>query len=335
MKKTALLLALSAAAFSAHAQYHLLGASYTQNFDGIAGGLPTGWYIYNNATASSIGTAQTFNGSASYGVYADTITSGCISAVYGGAFKNFPSATVATKDLTCTAQQAITNRALGVRQIGSNNSDPGASINFEMANTSGCSAFNLTFKLQSLDTTSERVTTWKVQYGTGATPTTWTDASTGSSVMTTGNFAFTNNTVTVSFGTALDNTASPVWIRIVTLNATSGSNRRASSAIDDFSLTWTGHPTAVANVNAANEISLGALGAATSEQVNFAFYAAEAGNYNLAICDLSGRVVRTQTMNLQAGQQNFSVEGLNMTPGMYIAKINNATASSTTKFVVR
>ena len=58
MKKIALLLSGILAAGAASAQvgaYTPVGASYTQNFDGLAGGLPTGWHVYTAATAASIG----------------------------------------------------------------------------------------------------------------------------------------------------------------------------------------------------------------------------------------------------------------------------------------
>jgi hypothetical protein len=49
---------------------------------------------------------------------------------------------------------------------------------------------------------------------------------------------FASTAVAVNFGTALNNLNQKVWIRIVTLAATTGSGNRPSSAIDDVQLTW-------------------------------------------------------------------------------------------------
>ena len=50
--------------------------------------------------------------------------------------------------------------------------------------------------------------------------------------------AFTNTNVTLDFGTALDNSSQPVWIRIVTLTATNGSGTRPTTGIDDLVLNY-------------------------------------------------------------------------------------------------
>ncbi len=57
--------------------------------------------------------------------------------------------------------------------------------------------------------------------------------------MITGNTTFSNNTVTVFFGNALDNLPGDVWIRIVTLNPSAGVQSRPTTAIDDVLLAWT------------------------------------------------------------------------------------------------
>ena len=49
---------------------------------------------------------------------------------------------------------------------------------------------------------------------------------------------FSNNTVTANFGTALNNQAGKVWIRIVVPGASTGGGNRPSTAIDNFKLTW-------------------------------------------------------------------------------------------------
>ncbi|RZK24539.1 MAG: T9SS type A sorting domain-containing protein [Hymenobacter sp.] len=229
---------LTLAATTAQAQATLGTSPYTENFDNLATGLPTGFSVYTNASATSLGTAPTA---------AQLTLAPGTSTAWGnatGAFKNFASATGLTSAASTADQTAATNRALGVRQTGAfgdGNSiltpptGAGPAFVFQVNNTTGKTDFALTFKLQSLDASSPRIATWQVDYGTGATPATFTAVGTTS---VTGNSAFTNNTVTVSFGTALDNQSGPVYIRIVAPTSTTGSNNRPSSAIDDFSLSW-------------------------------------------------------------------------------------------------
>jgi trimeric autotransporter adhesin len=45
---------------SAEAQLTLTGTNYTQNFNTISNGLPPGWSVRTNATATSLGLSATF-----------------------------------------------------------------------------------------------------------------------------------------------------------------------------------------------------------------------------------------------------------------------------------
>lgn len=208
-------------------QVTLSGTSYTELFDNIGAGLPTGWTVRTPATASSLGTAQTLTTTAT--AWNNTT----------GAFKNFASADGLTGTSTSAQQAASTDRALGVRQTGAFG-DPGAAFTLQLANTSGFSNFTLTFDLQSLDQSAAvtRTTTWLVQYGIGASPSSFTTVATVPATLQTGNVTFSNTNVSVNFGSALDNQADNVWIRIVTLTGTSGTNNRPSTGIDDFILSY-------------------------------------------------------------------------------------------------
>lgn len=213
----------------AWAQVTLGTSPYVQTFDGIGSGLPEGFTVRTGATATALGTTATLTTAAT--AWSNTT----------GSFKNFASADGLTAGATTAEQAASTDRALGVRQTGTVG-DPGAAFVFQVANTVGKTDFDLSFKLQSLDVASARVTTWQVDYGTGTTPSVFTTV--GSSTGT-GNTTFANTPITVDFGTQLDGLTGPVWIRIVTLTATTGSGNRPTSAIDDFSLSWsTPSPTA-------------------------------------------------------------------------------------------
>ncbi|MGI4741353.1 MAG: choice-of-anchor J domain-containing protein [Janthinobacterium lividum] len=237
-------LTLATSAARAQTPVTLTGNSYTETFDNLSAGLPTGFSVYTG-TSTSLGTAPT---AAQLILTPGTATAWASTT---GGFKNFASADALPSSATTAQQTAATDRALGVRQTGSLG-DPGAAFVFQAANTTGKTDFALTFKLQSLDATVTRVATWQVDYGTGSTPSTFTKVG---SVATTGNSTFANNTVTVNFGTALDDQTGPVYIRIATLAATTGSGNRPSSAIDDFQLNWN-TPTASTPVLTASASAL-------------------------------------------------------------------------------
>lgn len=346
MKKIALLLSLAVTGFTANAQFTLTGSSYTQNFDGIGSGLPTGWNVYSASSSTSIGSLSSLNTASCYPSYlhSDSI---CIAEVVVGGFKNFPSADVSSPgDDYCNATPPVyTNRAVGVRQVSPTNAshpnlDSGAAFVFEVANTTGLTAFTLKFQLQSFDTSSPRITEWMVDYGFGTAgggiPTLFTPATTTTGTWTTGGHTFSNNSCTVNFGSALDNSSVPVYIRVVTLNYSSGSGNRASTGIDDYLLSWTVGGTGVQTVPTQPITSLAVVGQSTSDNVILAYSVEEEGAYTLSIYDLSGRTIHTEIVSAQAtGKQSIAVNGLHLTSGMYIAKMSNSNSSSVARIAVQ
>lgn len=194
------------------------------DFNGIDAGLPAGVAVRTAATSTAAGTAATF---ATAKVAWNNVS---------GAFKNFASATGLTATADQAAQDASTNRALGIRQTGSFG-DPGAAFVFQLSNTTGRSNIAMSFKLQSLDASSARTTTWQVDYAVGDNPTTFTSA-TATGTLAVGNSSFSNNTITVNLPAAVANQSQPVWIRILTTTASTGAGSRASTAVDDVTFTW-------------------------------------------------------------------------------------------------
>ena len=341
MKKAILLFTFSSVVFASNAQVSLTGTSYTQSFDGIGSGLPTGWSVYSGASATFLGNINTVNTSTTEYPSVLRPDSSCLSGVVVGGFKNFPSADVSHPgDDYCAAPPTYTNRALGVRQVSPTNAthpnlDSGAAFVLELANTTGDYNFNLAFNLQSLDSSSPRATTWMVDYAIGS-PTSFTPATTATGTWTTGGHTFSNNACTVDFGHALDNLSSNVYIRIVTLVYSSGSGNRASSAIDDYRLTWTAAAsTSVANYSSQQGFSLTTLGVVSNGKITMACNATESGNYDLVIYDLTGRVIRSEKANIQTGNQQVIVDGLQLTSGMYFAKIYNGHTSAVTRVVAQ
>lgn len=209
----------------------LTASPLTFNFDAIGtGGLPTGVYVKENATSLDLGTEGT--------VFNNNFNTGTAWNQTSGAFKNFASATGLASNSSSAIQLASTNRALGLRQTGTVG-DPGGAFAFQLANTSGKTNLQMSFKLQSLDVTAVgRTVVWKVDYGTGLSPSAFTTVTTSPASLTTAYGTFSNTTVTVNFGSALNNISGPVWIRIVTLSASTGSSNRPSTGIDDVTFTW-------------------------------------------------------------------------------------------------
>lgn len=214
---------------------NLTTSPFLLNFDGIGGGsLPAGVYVKVGATSTSIGSAD----AAIFGSLAPTDWTQTSSGV-----KNFASATGLTSAASSATQTAATDRALGFRQTGTatTGGDPGVAFSFQLANTLSKNNFQLSFLLQQLDPTAAatpRVATWAVEYGLGANPSSFTTLATSPATLTTTFGTWGSTPVTVSFGSALNNLNQPVWIRIVTLNATTGAGSRPSTAIDNFQLTW-------------------------------------------------------------------------------------------------
>jgi hypothetical protein len=205
-------------------QIVLSGNSYTENFDSLGSGLPSGWGVYTGATSSSLGTEVFFN--------TDLTAWGNTSA----AFKNFASANNpgANASDSSAVQSAYTDRALGVRQ-GASFGDPGAAFVAEIAGTTGFSSFGLTLDLQMLSVQT-RSTLWTIDYRIG----------TSGMFTSIGTYSdpglFGSTTQTFNFGNALDNQAESVYIRVAALSATTGTGSRDSFGIDNFSMSYTPVP---------------------------------------------------------------------------------------------
>lgn len=224
MKKLLLLFFLTCNVLLASGQVTLTGSSYTENFDNLFSGLPSGFSVYTGATSSSLGTVATLT--TTHTARNNTV----------GSFKNFAS-------LPNPDAAGTTNRALGVRQTGSFG-DPGAAFVFKLDNTTGITGIDLTFDLQSLDAASPRTTNWTVQYAIGASPNSFSNSPSITGSLQTGASTTTTNSIVADFGNALDNISQPVWIRIVALTPATGTGNRASSGIDNFVLTYSSNPNA-------------------------------------------------------------------------------------------
>ncbi len=228
MKKNAILTAVTLLIFAAEAnvsaQVLLTGNHYTQTFNAIASGLPVGWSVMTNGSATNLGTAALF------------VTNTASWSASAGQFANFASTTnndgtpfAGTE--TAVVQAAATNRCLAGRLTGSFG-DPGAAFVVQLQNTLGFANFQLSLDINMLSVQT-RSNLWTIDYGFGANPAVFVPAG---NYTDPGFFGTTNKTF--SFGGALDNHSQPVWIRIVTLSTSSGTGSRDTVGIDNFKLTY-------------------------------------------------------------------------------------------------
>jgi hypothetical protein len=203
----------------------LTASPFILNFDNIAAGLPKGVFVKLSSSSTSIGTDGDFSGNQSS--WSNT----------SSGFKNYASATGLNAASDAIAQNASVNRILGIKQTSSTGFDPGTALVFQINNTTGKTNLALSFLLQSLDDGIGRTTAWQVDYAIGNNPATFIPVATSPSIITTGP-VFGSVPVTVNFGNALDNKSDKIWIRIVTLIATTGSGSRAATGIDDVQISW-------------------------------------------------------------------------------------------------
>jgi hypothetical protein len=118
----------------ASAQVILTGTNYVQTFDSLASGLPPGWSVRTNATATALGTVALFttntttwgNTSGQFANYASTVNNG--TNLFGGE--------------STAVQTACTNRGPGVRQT-LTFGDPGAAFVLQIQDTLGLANFEL------------------------------------------------------------------------------------------------------------------------------------------------------------------------------------------------
>jgi hypothetical protein len=248
-------------------QLTLTGTSYTQDFNGLPT-LPVGWTVRTGASATALGmtSALTTN------TWANTSSN----------FRNVAAAEPPLNALSSTADQtAAADRAIAVRP-GSSFGDPGAAFVLEIANTTGKTDFNLSLKHMTFDNQT-RTTVYTIEYTTTAAGNAgWTMLGT----FTTGAFGATS--ASYSFGNALDNIGTTVWIR-VRGNTSTGAGSRDTYGIDDVNLTWTNAPTCTGPTIAATTFSSSNITTTTADLVF------SGGNGTSRVAFLKGSAFTTAT----------------------------------------
>lgn len=197
--------------------------TYTQNFDSL---LPVpnsepapGWKFRTGSTATSLGTAANI---VSAPLWNDT----------NGGIRNVSSSNIAA-DSDTAAQNANTNRAIGLRQVRTGNYSPGVAACFEFS-TTAVQINSISMDLLLLADSATRESTFDIQYAFGANPTSFTTLGswTNNGVFGATNFTFDRD----DFGSALDD-GSRIWFRLVSLTASPGSGGTFDLVgIDNFSI---------------------------------------------------------------------------------------------------
>lgn len=205
----------------------LTGSSYAQTFDTLGTGsgaaiLPAGWDVRTDASATSLGSAGVTVVKQTWGDNAK-------------GFLNVASATLLSSTTSTTAQGTSANRAMGVRQA-SDFGEPGAAFCFQF-DSRGLSLTAGSLMLMMLDVEG-RSSTWSIQYGLDAAPTSFVTIGSWSDPGTWGTTPFTIDVASLQ---AMSDQAS-VWFRIAALDASTGTGFRDTIAIDDFRITFVPEP---------------------------------------------------------------------------------------------
>lgn len=208
------------------AQIVLSGTSYSQNFNSLGSGLPTGITCRTPISATDNG----------YSIVPSPTPKEWHNASLQGNFYNFASATGMTGSEDVATQNAALNRSLGIRQSGSygdasSNPPTPPCFLFTISSTPGFTGFAMSLDLMMLSV-QPRSTTWTIEYRIGTTGTftvigTYNDPG-----------AFGTTPFSYNFGSALDNVNGTIEIRVAALNPSTGTGTRDSFGIDNFSLTW-------------------------------------------------------------------------------------------------
>jgi hypothetical protein len=286
------------------AQVSLTTSPYKENFNNLATAVPTGFSLKKQATASSAGIDTVINSEGAASLWATT-TRG---------FKNCASASGLTSTATGSEQDGSTNRALAVRQSG-NFGDPGAAFVFQIANTTNKYQLKLDFLLQSLDAASPRTTTWVVDYGFGNNPSAFTQVTTITPAsLQTGNTTFSNTSVRVNFGNALDNKSEKVWIRVWAPQPSSGLGNRTTTAIDDWEIAWDISSSIRPIHDRLNDLVItGNLSSVTSIQMNKVLHE----HYILRVYNNSGLLIWSQEIKRPKTGQTIMLQPMNVPSGLY------------------
>jgi hypothetical protein len=92
----------------------------------------------------------------------------------------------------------------------------------------------------------------------------------------------------------------------------------------------------VDNINAAAEnVKVSVLGEATSNNINVFFNASANAEMELSVTDMSGRKVYSKIVSVADGSNNFRIDGVNLSTGMYLVAVRNESGFGVAKAMVK
>lgn len=211
----------------------LTGTNYIQNFDSIEAGLPPGWSLWTNATATALAgealliTTPTPWLTATAGLFYNVASTDNTNELTGEPFDWEESPDI---------QNAATNRAPAIRLR--SNTDPGAAFALQLADTLGFKDFVFKFDFLTL-TPYSRTSVWTIDYAIGVSPATFTPLATVTDPTNQfGTNCFGKTTVVVHLPATINDQTQPVWLRIALLTPSGPSGGRDMYGIDNVELSW-------------------------------------------------------------------------------------------------
>ena len=81
-------------------------------------------------------------------------------------------------------------------------------------------------------------------------------------------------------------------------------------------------------------LALTVIGNSTHDRVNISFDIPSSGPYNLSLYDMTGREIHKETLVLNNGKSDYTINNLNLADGMYLIKMGNGTMNAVTKTMV-
>lgn len=147
-------------------------------------------------------------------------------------------------------------------------------------------------------------------------------------ITTTG--VFVNRSLNI---TSLIDTTQPVYLAFVYSSIEDTTSRNWAWSLDDIELEVKEGSTSI-NPLKTNDIYMNVMGTAKSHKVNVRISSTEdLDNAGLTIYDINGRTLYTEALNIKAGTQVKTIEGINLTTGMYVIKLDSHKGSKIVKFI--
>lgn len=118
-------------------------------------------------------------------------------------------------------------------------------------------------------------------------------------------------------------------------NSYATSNGAQEWSLDDITtVAGNGNPNAI-NETKAQGMGLAVLGNATSNQILLGVTLKENGPVNISVFDATGRRVYDAKANMQIGMNQYRIQNVNLTKGLYVIHVSNATHSGVVKTTVQ